>query len=220
MTTERTSYDGAGADAVAATRADRMTGSMDRAGDAAAGVVDRVSGTAEKQANMGLARAGDAIAQAASAIRQTGEQMRGQQPQVAGFADTAAQQLDKAAQLVREQDLQGLIREAERFARRQPALFLGGAFVLGLAASRFLKASPENGRSSGRVYESGYGARDGSGYGARATSGYGARYTSGHDVPAGYDGSADNAGTGAGRAMSTAGSTATGDLTGVEHGRA
>jgi gas vesicle protein len=34
-----------------------------------------------------------------------------------------------------------LLRDAEVLARRQPALFLGGAFALGLVAARFLKSS-------------------------------------------------------------------------------
>jgi pyridoxal biosynthesis lyase PdxS len=34
-----------------------------------------------------------------------------------------------------------LLHDVEKLARRQPALFLGGAFVVGLAATRFLKSS-------------------------------------------------------------------------------
>jgi hypothetical protein len=36
-----------------------------------------------------------------------------------------------------------MVRDAERFARRNPAAFIGGAFVLGLALARFLKSSGE-----------------------------------------------------------------------------
>jgi hypothetical protein len=42
-----------------------------------------------------------------------------------------------------------MIQEVERFARRQPALFLGGAFTLGLIAARFLKSSSEVSHSMG-----------------------------------------------------------------------
>lgn len=34
-----------------------------------------------------------------------------------------------------------ILRDAESLARRQPAVFLGGAFVVGLLAARFLKSS-------------------------------------------------------------------------------
>ncbi|MGL4608394.1 MAG: hypothetical protein ACRCYY_01735 [Trueperaceae bacterium] len=40
-----------------------------------------------------------------------------------------------------------LVRDAEQLARRQPALFLGGAFALGLIAARFLKSSSHTGVS-------------------------------------------------------------------------
>jgi hypothetical protein len=36
------------------------------------------------------------------------------------------------------------VDEVENFARRRPAMFLGGAFLLGLAATRFLKSSRQS----------------------------------------------------------------------------
>lgn len=123
------------------------TGSGDRLQDAAGTVVDRVAGTAQQQigstANAQLSKASEMLGQVAGAIRQSGEQMRTDQPQIAGFAETAAQQVDKVSGFLRQTDLNGLVRETEGFARRQPALFLGGALVLGVAASRFLKAGPD-----------------------------------------------------------------------------
>ena len=38
-------------------------------------------------------------------------------------------------------DLKTTVRDVENLARRQPALFFGGAFLLGLAAGRFLRSS-------------------------------------------------------------------------------
>jgi uncharacterized protein YjbJ (UPF0337 family) len=50
-----------------------------------------------------------------------------------------------------------LLRDAETLARRQPVLFLGGAFALGLLAARFLKSSsaqmPREAYASGAAYE-------------------------------------------------------------------
>jgi hypothetical protein len=53
-----------------------------------------------------------------------------------------------------------LLRDAEGLARRQPVLFLGGAFALGLLAARFLKSSsagsmPRESYASGTRYDSG-----------------------------------------------------------------
>ena len=165
------------------------------------------------QVNSGLSRAGDALAQLASAVRKGGEDMREQQPQIAGFADTAAGQVEKAAQFVRETDVQGLLREAEGFARRQPAVFLGGVLALGLLASRFLKASPERGSTGstpGRSYRSSSSSRygDAAGYGGSQGSGYGSPSAGGYPSTRSM--------TGAGQARY--GSTSSG--TGVEHGGA
>jgi hypothetical protein len=163
MTTEQASYTGAStmSDPGSASTGD----SGDRLQDAAGSIASRVSGTAQTEigsrADTQLAKAGDVLGQVAAAIRQGGEQLRTDQPQVAGFADAAAGQVERASEFVRHTDLNGLVQEAEDFARRQPALFLGGALVLGLAASRFLKASP---RDDGSTTRSGQGAY-GTGYG-------------------------------------------------------
>ena len=60
----------------------------------------------------------------------------------------------------------------EDIARRQPALFIGGAFVLGLVAARLLKSSAAGGNAQG--FSSGSSYR-GLGYGAGAT-GYGSTF--------------------------------------------
>ena len=172
------------------------SGSGDRLQQAAGGVVDRVAGTTEQkvgtQVNSQLSRGAEMLDQVSQAIRQSGDQMREQQPQIASFADTAAQQVDKASQFLRETDFQGLVREGENFARRQPAVFLGGALALGILASRFLKASPQGGSGQGSQYGRGFGSGYGSGYGSTyGRSGYGSGYGSS------YGGSAYGGGYGA-----------------------
>ena len=158
---------------------DSAPGSGDRLQDAASNVADRVADTAQQQVGTRvdgqLARGADVLGQVSQAIRQSGEQLRAEQPQIAGFADTAAQQVDRASEYLRETDFQGLVRGAEDFARRQPAVFLGGALALGLVASRFLKASPSEGSQPGnrRGYGS-YGSYGGGRSGGYGDSSYGA----------------------------------------------
>jgi ElaB/YqjD/DUF883 family membrane-anchored ribosome-binding protein len=134
----------------------------DRLQDAASNVADRVGGTAQQQVetrvDTGLDRAGDMLDQLASAVRRTSNEMRDQQPQIANIAETAASQTERAARYLRETDMQGVIRQADRFAREQPAVFLGGAVMLGLLAARFLKASPNQMTGGGR-----YGGQHGGG---------------------------------------------------------
>jgi hypothetical protein len=149
--------------------------SGDRLQDAAGGVAERVAGTAQEKASTqvdaGLSKAGEMVEQIAGAVRQGGDQLRDQQPQIATFVDSAAGEVDRFARYLSGATAQDVLRETENFARRQPAIFLGGAFVLGLVASRFLKASPQGGSAGSRTsYGSGSAYR---GYDADSSYAYG-----------------------------------------------
>jgi len=79
------------------------------------------------------------LVDAANALRQTSQQLDGNS--VAPFVAKAADHLERASGYVRTADLRKIQRDVESFARREPLLFLGGAFALGMAAARFLKAT-------------------------------------------------------------------------------
>lgn len=84
----------------------------------------------------------------AHAFRQTGDQLReGDQQGIAQYVDRAADQIEQFAGYLGGRDIRELARDAEAFARREPALFLGGAFAVGLLAARFLKSSGTAGSS-------------------------------------------------------------------------
>jgi hypothetical protein len=57
------------------------------------------------------------------------------------LVDRAAQRVDRASRYMRQSELRDMARDAEDFARRRPAVFLGGTFVTGLLLARFLKSS-------------------------------------------------------------------------------
>lgn len=87
----------------------------------------------------------------ADSIRQIGENL-GNTEEPTGVAKAAAQYTNTAAEKVEQisgylenQDFSGLVRDLKNFAKDNPALFLGGAFTLGILASRFLKSG--SGRS-------------------------------------------------------------------------
>jgi hypothetical protein len=91
--------------------------------------------------------------------------MQTDQPQIAEFASTAADRAEDLARYLRETDVREMIGNVENFARRQPLLFLGGAFVLGVAASRFIKAAGGNqGQSQGMYSYDSYGTGRGTGW--------------------------------------------------------
>lgn len=78
----------------------------------------------------------------AQALRQTSDQLREQdQGMFANYSNQAADQVERLSGYLQEREVSDLVHEAENFARRQPELFIGGAFTLGLLAARFLKSS-------------------------------------------------------------------------------
>ncbi len=90
------------------------------------------------------------LSNVASSIRQLGDNLGGPgtNDQVSRltseFSTTAAEKIERAAKYFERQDLNAMYRDAERFARNNPAWVLGGAFALGFLAARFLKSSPPN----------------------------------------------------------------------------
>lgn len=60
---------------------------------------------------------------------------------IAPLVDEAAERLSQSADFLREKDITGLLNEAQQLARRQPALFMGGMFAVGLVGARLLKGS-------------------------------------------------------------------------------
>jgi hypothetical protein len=104
-------------------------------------------------------QAAEGLGSVAQAIRQTGENLR-QQDQatvVAEYADKVANQVERFSNQLRERDVQQFVGDAQDLARRQPGLFLGGAFALGVFLARFLKSSSRHGEPSMAGY---YGERD------------------------------------------------------------
>jgi hypothetical protein len=90
-------------------------------------------------------RATEGIGTLAQAVRQTTDRLRSEEHDtVAHYVERAAEQLEQFSNSLREKDVNELLRDAQRFARRQPALFIGGSFAVGLLAARFFKSSGEN----------------------------------------------------------------------------
>jgi len=109
----------------------------------AAGVMDQVKQEASTRVNEQKVRAAEGLGSVASAIRQASEHLRNENQTLATYADKAVDQIELFADRMRDKDPAEMVRDAERFARRNPTAFVGGAFVLGLALARFLKSSGE-----------------------------------------------------------------------------
>ena len=144
---------------------------------------ESVGRLAEKAGSAGIQRAdqaremtADGLEKLASTVRRVGTDMESEQPMIANVASTAAEQAERAAGFLRETDARELIHNVEDVARRQPLLFVGGAFLLGMAASRFLKAAGGNNGGTSRGYGTGYQSGmtgDSRSYGTGYGTGYG-----------------------------------------------
>lgn len=89
------------------------------------------------------------------ALRETGQQLRNQgQGTVAQYTDNAADQVERFSGYLRENEVDEILDEGRNFARRRPALFLGGAAALGFLATRFFKSSSEEQGGSSAGYGS------------------------------------------------------------------
>ena len=87
-------------------------------------------------------QAGDQVHTAVQDVRNVAEQLRGQGKDTpARVAEQVADRAESFGTYLRDADGERLLRDVEDFARRQPWLVAAGGLALGLAASRFLKAS-------------------------------------------------------------------------------
>jgi hypothetical protein len=115
-------------------------------GRSAAELGDKVQETAGRVAESQLSKqketASGMLDQVADAIRMTGDHLRAsRQDRVARYAQQASDQVKRISESIRGAEPRDVLRRVEDVARREPALFMGGAFLLGLVGARFLKSS-------------------------------------------------------------------------------
>jgi hypothetical protein len=89
----------------------------------------------------------------AGQLRNMSDTLRDQDPFVADVAQRASRGVDGLASYVSNATPQGIIRDTEQLARRQPVMFYGAAFLVGLAAARFIKSSRPEGSQTRGDYE-------------------------------------------------------------------
>jgi len=116
---------------------------------------DQVAETATSKLEDQKTQATSSLGNVSEAIRQTGDQLRSNdQEAIAQYVDRAAEQLDQFTGYLQSRDMRQIVGDVEAFARREPALFLGGAFVLGLLGARFLKSSSQAIETRGNDWQS------------------------------------------------------------------
>lgn len=134
--------------------------------DQAAQIKDQVAETATSKLDERKDMATTGLSDVAQVVRQTSDELRSRdQAMVAGYIDQAAEQLERATKYLRGRDVREMVSDVESFARREPVLFLGGTFALGLLAARFLKSS---GQAASSATSGSMGAQERSNQGTQA----------------------------------------------------
>jgi hypothetical protein len=104
-------------------------------------VVDKTN-QARQEADTARDHMAERFRRVASHLRGVGDNLRTDDQMASTLAERASRGVEGIADYIASTDLQGVVRDAERLARRQPAVFFGGAFIVGLALGRFFKNSP------------------------------------------------------------------------------
>jgi len=113
----------------------------DQAKDAASQLVSQTKDLVRSQVAKQSDRGVNDLAAVADALRKTGDNL--EDNMVAPYIGKAADQIDRVSSFIRTADPKQVIRQVEAFARREPLIFLGGAFALGMLGARFIKSSSE-----------------------------------------------------------------------------
>lgn len=134
--------------AAAAESGDRLSGKPgtqvagEKGNGADTGIIERVRERADGQLTMQKDKASDGLGTIARAIRGTTQELREQQHDtLAQYVDRAADELERLSSRLKNEDVGDLFRDAQNLARRQPVVFVGAAFAIGILGARFLKSS-------------------------------------------------------------------------------
>jgi hypothetical protein len=121
---------------------DTLNQAKEKLSDAASEAGDKVVSRLDMQKD----RAAESLGSVAQAIRQASDQLRAQDEGAAmhEYVASAANQVERLSGYLRSTNTRDMVNGVERFAREQPALFVGGALMLGLLGARFLKSSGES----------------------------------------------------------------------------
>ena len=130
------------------------SGILDKAKETASGTYDAVATQATSKIEEHKGELSTGLRTLADTFRKTGSDLKNAQQTTpltdvtARYTGAAANQIENVASYFERKDLRAMMRDTESFARRNPAIFLGAAFALGMVAARFFKSSTPDGTNS------------------------------------------------------------------------
>jgi hypothetical protein len=132
----------ANANTIGSDTAGTIEDAKEKARQAATDAQRKVSDELRTRVDSTRTRAADALGSVAQALTSSVQQLRSENQAVPSeYVERAGNQIRRASDYLRNTNTDDLVRNAESFARRQPAVFLGGAFVLGFLAARLVKSA-------------------------------------------------------------------------------
>ncbi len=189
-------------------------GLTDQAKQLASSAQDQATERVKSGFMSGKRRAADTLQDVARALRTSSEQLNENAPGGTGrYVEQVADQVQRFADFIENAEPGELVQRTESFARRQPAVILGGAFALGLIGARFLKSSRRDDADfQNRNWDSAAGRpemydreRSVAGFSEPSTDRFSGAGASGHGSAAGTSGTAGSPGATGG--MGTSGTT-------------
>jgi hypothetical protein len=117
--------------------------SVARVGDAARTAVDRTQDMAKQKLEAGAEQAMNSAGAAAAALRRAADDVSQDHAWIGSALRKSAEGIEVASQSLQGGDIERGIKDLSAFARRQPALFLGGSLAVGFALSRIGKTALE-----------------------------------------------------------------------------
>jgi hypothetical protein len=114
--------------------------------------------TLESGLAKGKTQAAETLNTVAETLVVSGQQLRQRnQERIGRFVDQTANRVERVSNYLQNTDVSDIVEKTEEFARRRPALFLSGTFVLGILGARFLKSSrrQHEQRAAGTGYSGG-----------------------------------------------------------------
>src|SRR4030095_2802830 len=107
-------------------------------------IAEEIKARGKDQLEAGKKTATQGVEQLAGDLDEATESLqRGEQQSLAGYAQDLAATVRSLAANLRDRRLDDLIGETQALARRNPTMFFFGSVAVGIALSRFLKASGE-----------------------------------------------------------------------------
>ena len=108
-------------------------------------LIDKAKNTAQDRVRSAVvgrkSQAVETVSGLAQSLLLAGQNLQDQQSPAARLVEQAAERLDRVAQYIDTTEPDVLVGRTETWARENPALFVGAAFVLGVLGARFLKSS-------------------------------------------------------------------------------